>query len=122
MDQELRTVADELHAAAACLAGSIPVEVLEDCFWDFEDEDWVRDLILAGERYARWRETGESPFLYLAEGLDPGVQLADDIAYRAWRVFGVDTGWPVPQGAKRELGAALEAYKAARGSGWRFGF
>ena len=41
--------------------------------WDWDDEDPLRDTVIAAERYERWQETGESGHIALRAGLEPQI-------------------------------------------------
>jgi hypothetical protein len=87
--------------------------------WDGDDEDWLRDTVLAVERFERWQETGEHDFHGLRAGLEPQIALADHMLYglgylsRDWSDYRLNVG---PELAA-EIQARMADYLAIRKTG-----
>jgi hypothetical protein len=119
-DDDFLRAADELHRALARLVSTAPDWVLAEVDREIDDEDWVRDALGSMQKYLRWRATGESPWVYLAPGYDPGRACGDSMADAARYLAGGDDvdGWAVPSAVRADAQAALQAYESLR---WREG-
>jgi len=121
-DEEVLAAADSLLAALIRVLATAPPWVLEEADWDYDDEDWVRDGVHAGEAYSAWRATGEDRYVYRAPGYEAGRLKADRMASALAYLVSFEReprddhirGWRVPDDVRAEADLALTDYRARR--------
>ena len=116
---DLQEAADRLHEAVVDAVGAAPAWLIAEADWEWEDEDWVRDVVVDAEHYASWRRTGEHrfiPALTPKSDLDVGRELAENLALSGFNFFrsAHRLGWPIPSRFTLLLDGALDNYRAAR--------